>query len=114
MEQVSDVPYPLYRSGGVTGTWAQRVDQEVNIALNATERTTSEFKTLVEKAGLKLESIVQPRSRHGMVTAVLALILCGFRGLSHSQSIPQSIHPLLRSRICWNRPGGISMMMAES
>ncbi|KAJ9477120.1 Methyltransf_2 domain-containing protein [Pseudozyma hubeiensis] len=71
VEQVGKIPYPLYRSGGVAGTWIQRVDQEVNIALNATERTPSEFKALVEKAGLKLEKIIQPRSRHGIITAVL-------------------------------------------
>lgn len=71
VEQVGGIPYPLYRSGGVTGTWIQRVDQEVNIALNATERTPAEFKTLIEKAGLNVESIIQPRSRHGIITAVL-------------------------------------------
>lgn len=71
VEQIGEVPYPLYRSGGVTGNWIQRVDQEVNVALNATERTPLQFKALVEKAGLKVESILQPRSRHGIVTAVL-------------------------------------------
>lgn len=71
VEQVGEIPCPLYRSGGVTGTWMQRVDQEVNIALNATERTPSEFKALIEKAGLKLESIIQPRSLHGIITAGL-------------------------------------------
>ncbi|CDS02201.1 related to O-methyltransferase [Sporisorium scitamineum] len=71
VEQVGEIPYPLYRSGGITGTWIQRVDQEVSIALNATERTPSEFKALIEKAGLKLENILQPRSRHGIITAVL-------------------------------------------
>ncbi|TKY90071.1 hypothetical protein EX895_000069 [Sporisorium graminicola] len=71
VEQVGEIPYPLYRSGGVTGQWIQRVDQEVSIGLNATERTPSEFKTLIEKAGLKLESMIQPRSRHGVITAVL-------------------------------------------
>lgn len=71
VEQVGEIPYPLYRSGGVTGQWAQGVDQEVNIGLNATERTPSEFKALIEKAGLKLESIIQPRSRHGIITTVL-------------------------------------------
>ena len=71
VEGVGEVPYPLYRSGGVTGNWIQRVDQEVSVALNATERTPREFKRLIEQAGLKVESIVQPRSRHGIITAVL-------------------------------------------
>nr|CDI50992.1 uncharacterized protein BN887_02141 [Melanopsichium pennsylvanicum 4] len=50
MEQMSEVPYTLYRSGGVTGNWAQRVAQEVDIALNATGRTPKDFKALIEKA----------------------------------------------------------------
>ena len=71
VQRIGEIPYPLYRSGGVTGTWTQRLDQEMSIGLNATERTPSQFKVLIEKAGLRLESIVQPRSRHGIVTAVL-------------------------------------------
>lgn len=71
VEQLGPVPFPLYRSGGVTGTFNQRIDLEVNVALNATERTPQQFKALIETAGLKLESIVQPRSRHGIITAVL-------------------------------------------
>ncbi len=71
VQQLAKVPYPLYKSGGVVGNFIQRVDQEVSVALGATERTPSQFKALIEKAGLKLESIVQPRSRHAMITAVL-------------------------------------------
>lgn len=71
VEELGEIPYPLCRSGGVTGNLVQRVDQEVNAALNATERTPQEFKALIEKAGLKVECILQPRSRHGIITATL-------------------------------------------
>ncbi|KAJ1032061.1 hypothetical protein NDA13_002436 [Ustilago tritici] len=71
VEELGEIPYPLCRSGGVIGNLVQRVDQEVNAAVNATERTPQEFKTPIEEADLKLESILQPRSRHGIITATL-------------------------------------------
>ncbi|SYW75924.1 uncharacterized protein UBRO2_01079 [Ustilago bromivora] len=71
VEELGEIPYPLCRSGGVIGNLVQRVDQEVNAAVNVTERTPQEFKTPIEEADLKLESILQPRSRHGIITATL-------------------------------------------
>lgn len=71
VEELGEVPYPLCRAGGVTGNAVQRVDQGVNAALNATERTPREFKALIEKAGLKVESILQPGSHHKIITVTL-------------------------------------------
>ncbi|SOV03095.1 uncharacterized protein UDID_18334 [Ustilago sp. UG-2017a] len=71
VEELGEIPYPICRSGGVIGNLVQRVDQEVIAAVNVTERTPQEFKTPIEEADLKLESILQPLSRHGIITATL-------------------------------------------
>lgn len=72
MANLDEASYPLPRNFGLGNSVPYFIDNEMVSALCATERTTPQFQSLLEHAGLKLVAVYRTRGLHSVFEAVLA------------------------------------------
>lgn len=67
----SETQAPLLQSGGEAGEFSLYLDMEMLSALEATERSASQFQDLCASVGLELEKIYKTRSNLSIISVRL-------------------------------------------